>query len=238
MKGGLRVLSRAHEGNRVQVPAVAFFRRDKELAERYERARESGQRLRVCLEGDSGHGKGEMLARLSGQGYAVSQLPFVPWLLARGADAAALTDGELARLSREWQAAWHARVEEDAASAAGRPGLLFVSRSPITASVELARRGLGHKAEPSDEPPLWAVVALDAELTQVERRMAGKTFAQPDGAEARLRERLARPAGPSPLSARLRVDSTSAKQAVAALLALAGVPAPAFPARPQPAGLA
>jgi hypothetical protein len=233
MKGLLRLFSRAHENNRVMVPAASLFRRDKQLAARYLQALESGTRLRVCLEGDSGHGKGEMLARLGGQGYATSQLPFVPWLVSRGVASSSLTDEELARLSREWQAAWHARVEQDAAAKTGRAGLLFVSRSPATSSVELARRGLGSKPPPPDDDGLWVAIALDADETQVQRRMAGKTFDSPESAEARLRERLARPAGPSPLSARLRVDSTSAKQAVAALLCLAGVPEPVFPpARP------
>ena len=51
------MLSRAHEGNRVLVDAVSFFRTDAEIADRFAFALQNGRRLRVCLEGAEGTGK-------------------------------------------------------------------------------------------------------------------------------------------------------------------------------------
>ncbi len=231
MRGSRLACSRAHDNNRVLADAVEFFRTDAELARRMEQARHSGKRLRVCLEGDTGTSKHEVLRRLSSQGYAVSQLPFVPWLLEAGARSD-LSDSELVRHSRLWQEAWHSQVDRDAAATEGRPGLLFIARSPLTSAVELAARGLGPPlvagaaAELSEE---WAVVALETDSIQAQRRVAEKTFNEPSSPSSLLRLRLAQQATAAWKGAHAVVNSTSSKQAVAALLKLVGVQQPSFP---------
>jgi hypothetical protein len=230
MQRSLAARSRAHEGNRVLLNAVDFFKTDVALQDKYASCLQSGKRLRVCLEGDTGHAKAEMLWRLSSQGYGVFQLPFVPWLRSRLAGQE-LTLADLPSLSNEWQNEWLGGV--CSVHDEGRPGLLFVSRSPWTSSLELARRGLSHSGDVA-LPPDSAVVWVNADEIQVQRRVEEKTFNDPESVESVLRRKLlswvvASP--PTGAEEQPRINSTSAKQGTAALLALVGVQKPVFPTR-------
>lgn len=194
------------------------------LADRYSFALKSGTRLRVCLEGDEGHAKGDLLWRLSSQGYGVFQLPFVPWLSERVEDWRN-DEQQLSHWSRIWQAEW---LEAARKCDSGRPGLLFVARSPLTSALELARRKLSNDIViPSEE---FVVVQLNADSIQVQRRVAEKTFNEPDSKASRIRRQLHSAAAlPEWFRPHASVNSTSGKQGTAALLKLVGVQAPSFP---------
>lgn len=233
-----RVLrSRAHVGNRVQVDAQQHFGADAALAARYRAAVAGGSRLVVQLEGDSGHGKADMLWRLAKQGYATFALPFVPWLLATDTGQALLRTGAwelLVEASWAWQRAWHLGVQEALRTTPGRPGLLVVGRSHTTSWWELSRRGLITEPPPRPMEGDAVLIHLDTDPLLVARRNSEKLFNEPQSDASRLRRGLEGPVRPDEAlgGGQGRVNTTSTKQGTAALLALLGVPAPTFPQRP------
>jgi hypothetical protein len=208
----------------VLVDAVEFFRTDPRLSEQYARCLRDGKRLRVCLEADEGHAKADLLWRLSNQGYGVFQLPFVPWLLS--SQHTSVTGTKLQQLSKLWQADWMAGALH---ADSGRPGLLFVARSPWTSALELSRR-FGETVLLPELPDSFVVVKLEADSIQVQRRVAEKTFNEPESVASKLRNEL-RTFAPLPTSFQphASINSTSGKQGTAALLKLVGVQAPSFP---------
>lgn len=228
--------SRAHEGNRVQVDAKTFFRQNDAIRAQYDAALAAGSRLVVFLEGDVGHGKGDVLWRVASQGYATAQLPFVPWLERRGFSS--LQDpADVLQASREWQIDFDRLVRDAVGSTSGRPGLLFAARSPLTSALELERRGLAPAAASrAVQLPSYAhvVLALVADPLVVERRVAEKVFNEPQSRASLLRNRLrelVRPAHDVSFRSDGAINTTSTKQGTAALLALVGIAPPVFPPR-------
>ena len=111
----------------------------------------------------------------------------------------------------------------------GRPGLCFAARSPLTSALELMRRGASDVELPKI-PEDFVVVQLETENIQLQRRVAEKTFNEPESRESKMRLAL-RCSAPLPKEFRSHasINSTSSKQGTAALLKLVGVQAPTFP---------
>jgi hypothetical protein len=205
--------------NRVPVEAREFFRTNEILKAAYNKALTQGERLVVCLEGEVGSGKRDMLWRLQKQGYLTYGLPFVEFMVGRRLES--LT----ADASLRWQKEFNTGMMEAMQSKEKRPGLLFTSQSPFSSFLELSRRGIRYDKQKMQISKNLCLIQLEADSIVVQRRRAEKTFNEPDSAESRLRNHLANDFEICEVGIKYddSINSTSTKQGVASLLKLVGV---------------
>lgn len=201
-----RYFSKASEGNRVLVEAREFFHVNEEMKRVYNLALERKERAFVFLDGDVGLGKGDLIWRLSSQGYATFSHPFLPWLMKQrrqeqsNDDASSWAKKNLPRLSRQWQHDFSSsllkfNVQE------GRPGFLFVAQSPISSLLQLARRlDLDFRPDLQNVSSMWLprlqrlpalFFSLHADEIVIQRRAAHKLYlAASDTEEMAVRNAL------------------------------------------------
>lgn len=232
----------SRSGARIPVDVITPFRCNDGIRLLYENAMEKGQRIAICLEGDVGTAKGQVLWRLQSQGYQTVALPFVDWLQRERVAVDQLKESAdlLVRCSEKWQdeldslivAATMARPPQRHGDGDKdwRPGLLFVSRSPLTSSRELKRRGLVSHRVPQTLDHV-VTLGVHADSIMIARRAAEKTFNDPTSEASKLRLYLSECSKSEVGKLAESIDSTSSKQCVANLLTFVGVKMPTFPPR-------
>lgn len=204
--------------NRVPVAPKEFFEVNDRIKARYEAALANNSRLVVFLDGVSGTGKYDMLWRLDKQGYSTCSLPFVQFALNTTQNDVDQVEKTLSHVRNLWNVRLREMIDSVLQNDGekGRKGLLFVPR----ALRRKERENLDH-----------VVIALTSDPIQIARRVAEKTYYDSESKEAQLYIRLQ--ARESKLKNRkhdAKVDSTSAKQGITALLKTIGVPPPDFSA--------
>lgn len=239
-------LQYSRSGARIPVDVITPFRCNDTIRHRYEEALRTGKKLAICLEGDAGTAKGQVLWRLQSQGYQTIALPFVNWLEREKVSVEQLRGAPdvLVRYSEKWQEELDELIiaalkpglsSEGNGNKNWRPGLLFVARSPVASSRELKRRGLVSQRAPRTLAQA-ITVGLHADSIMIARRVAEKTFNDPLSNASKLHAYLRESHEKQQVVLeRLpeSLDSTSSKQCVANLLTYVGVRIPTFPGRKE-----